>query len=320
MFRPTVLILLASTACGAPAPSLPSAPIQVTTTPIRSGETLTLSVEIPKPATELLEVRFYGSSKGAGSKPCVKEVCGGLSEPVEMGTAQFFPKMKTTSVAATGPADAVKGSTYMVQAVISNSSGAVVSEVTSVEITEGPKAAGRAAQGTAARTVHKTADLGSSDCQDERGEAAIAACKAGLTGDVTLCEDIPIHNDRLYCFGLARKSAGACRQVTDKVMRARCLEKVGVVEAKGDAASHDATPNSPAAGASIPDDCAKEENSDWQLVCKARKNRSPDTCAAVQNHDAKLFCYGVMRRSRGSCLQVMNESLEAECLKAIGIR
>lgn len=227
MRRPFVLFLACSACMGS---SLPAAPIQVSTTPMHPGAVLTLSVELQQPATELLEVQFYGSAAGAGKEPCVKEgsVCGGLSEPIDMGTARFFPEMKLTSVAAAMPEAARPGATFMLQAFVSSEAGAVASEVASVTVGEAP-ATPTPTRTKRPPTTTRSASKGpvaAEACKDKPTKAAIAACNAGLTGDIRFCEGIEVLNDVLYCFAKARKSTDACLQIEDEAFSARCLDEL----------------------------------------------------------------------------------------------
>ncbi len=235
MSRPFVLLLACAACSGlltARGTSTPSPPIHVSTTPMYPGATLTLSVELQEPATGLLEVRFFGSATGAGQEPCVRDgaVCGGLNEPIEMGSARFFSEMKITSVAASMPSEAVPGATFMLQAFISSEAGAVVSEVASVSVTEDPKAAETTHAEPTARA--KPVEVKASDpqtateCDQMPTDAAIAACNAGLTGDIRFCESIEDLDDVLFCFAMGRRSTDACQQILDEAYSARCMEEL----------------------------------------------------------------------------------------------
>lgn len=250
------LLFLAFAACGSqsadPKPALPSPPIRVSTTPMAPGEVVTLSVELQQPAGRPLDVQFYGSGKGAGKEPCVHDgaVCGGLAAPVHLGTARFFADMKITSVDAATPSKAAPDSTWLIQAFVEWESGAVASEVLPVVVqarkaattgpatTGGTATTGTATTGsatlappTAVAPVERPATEAGGNCDREPTPNAVASCRALATRDIGPCEHIEPLDDKIYCFGMARRSGDACSQIQEPGLRERCFEALKALAA-----------------------------------------------------------------------------------------
>ena len=237
------LLFLAFVACGSrsadPVPALPSPPIRVSATPMAPGAVVTLSVELQQPAAGPLDVQFYGSGKGAGKEPCLHDgaVCGGMAAPVHLGTARFFADMKITSVDATTPSKAAPDSTWLIQAFVESESGAVASEVLPVVVqarngaTTGPATlAPPMATAPMDRPAADGAKAGG-NCDAEPTPNAVAACRALATGDIGPCEHIEPLDDKIYCFGMARRSGDACSQIQEPGLRERCFEALKAVAA-----------------------------------------------------------------------------------------
>lgn len=243
------LLFLAFAACGSQStdakPALPSPPIRVSTTPMAPGAVVTLSVELQQPATGPLDVQFYGSGKGAGKEPCVHDgaVCGGMAAPVHLGTARFFADMKITSVDATTPSKAAPESTWLIQAFVESESGAVASEVLPVVVqarngvTTGSAITGSATTGSATPAPTAVAPAATDgpkaggSCDAEPTPNAVASCRALATGDIRPCEHIEPLDDKIYCFGMARRSGDACSQIEEPKLRERCFEALKAVAA-----------------------------------------------------------------------------------------
>ncbi len=245
------LLFLAFAACGSqspdPKPVLPSPPIRVSTTPMAPGAVVTLSVELQQPATGPLDVQFYASGKGAGKEPCVNhgQVCGGMAAPVHLGTARFFADMKITSVDAMTPTKADPDSTWLIQAFVESESGAVASEVLPVVVQARKAAPPAPATRESAPPTPATPEPAAAvapverpngpkaggNCDAEPTPNAVAFCRALATSDIRHCEQVEPLDDKIYCFGMARKSTDACSQVEEPKLRERCFAALKAVAA-----------------------------------------------------------------------------------------
>ncbi len=162
------------------------------------------------------------------------------------------------------------------------------------------------------------------DCETKSSPDLIALCKGQVTGSIDYCNAIGNHDKKLYCYGILRRSASACRQVMSDALEQQCLTEIGQpappkrgTPSASAGRTHATTTQlavDPTHGTA---ECEGASDPELKLVCKAIDTQNPDYCAEIGNHDKKLYCYGRVRRSASACRQVMDDALSARCLGEI---